>query len=267
MVEAKAISRTEAIAELTKPGERYELLQLEINGVPVRAFKNAPVSLRELYIETRSDEPFIVYDDDRLTFADAYRDAARIAHVLVHEYGVTRGDRVAISMRNYPEWILAFMAATSVGAIAVAMNSMWPPDEMEYGLKDSGATVLFADQERLDMLEQCSKDLSVRAIAVRPARANDGAPELTQLLEDVGAVEMPGADVAPEDDATIVYTSGSTGQPKGVVSTHRNILSALLSWELDARVGMLMTGVTPAAPREQPPGTRTLYPARPMSNR
>ena len=226
--------------------------QVETNRGPFRVLKNAPASLRALYAETQSDKPFIVYDDDRLTFADAYRDAARVAHVLVHQYGVTKGDRVAISMRNYPEWILAFMAATSVGAIAVAMNSMWPPDEMAYGLDDSGAKVLFADQERLDMLDQCSKDRNVRAIAVRPTRANDGAPELTQLLEDVGDVEMPAADVAPDDDATIVYTSGSTGQPKGVVSTHRNILSALLSWELDARVGILMTGVTPAAPREQP---------------
>ena len=258
MAAAKNPTRSEAIAALTKSGERYELQQVAIKGVPVRAFKNSPSSLRVLYEEARSDKSFIVYDDERRTFVEAYRDAVRIAHFLVHEYGVTKGDRVAISMRNYPEWILAFMAATSIGAIAVAMNSMWPPEEMEYGLEDSGAKVLFADQERLDMLAQCSKDLNVRAIAVRPTRANDGAPELTQLLEDVGDVEMPAADVAPDDDATIVYTSGSTGQPKGVVSTHRNILSALLSWELDARVGILMAGVTPAAPREQPATLRAV---------
>ena len=252
MAGANSMTRSEAIAALTKSGERYELQKIEINGVPVRVFKNAPASLRALYTETQSDKPFIVYDDERLTFADAYRDAARIAHVLVHQYGVVKGDRVAISMRNYPEWILAFTAATSIGATAVAMNSMWQPEEMEYGLEDCGAKVLFADQERLDMLPQFEKSLGVRAIAVRATRVNDGAPDLTQLLEDIGDVKMPDADIAPEDDATIVYTSGSTGRPKGVVSTQRNILSALLSWELDARVGMLMTGVTPVAPREQP---------------
>ncbi len=134
MPDASSMTRGEAIAALTKSGERYELQELEINGVPVRVFKNAPSSLRVLYEETRSDKPFIVYDDERLTFADAYRDSARIAHLLVHQYGVIEGDRIAISMRNYPEWILAFMAATSVGAIAVAMNSMWQPEEMEYGL-------------------------------------------------------------------------------------------------------------------------------------
>ena len=252
MAAAKNPTRSEAIAALTKSGERYELQQVAIKGVPVRAFKNSPSSLRVLYEETRSDKLFIVYDDERLTFVEAYRDAARIAHFLVHEYGVVKGDRVAISMRNYPEWILAFMAATSIGAIAVAMNSMWPPEEMEYGLEDSGAKVLFADQERLDMLAPFSKELNVRAIAVRPTRANDKAPELKQLLEDIGDVEMPAAEVVPEDDATIVYTSGSTGQPKGVVSTHRAILSALLSWELDARAGMLMTGVKPEGPRVVP---------------
>ncbi|MCH8850693.1 MAG: AMP-binding protein, partial [Chloroflexi bacterium] len=218
MAEAKTITRIEAIAALTKPGERYELQQLEINGVSMRAFKNAPSSLRALYTETQSEKPFIVYDDDRLTFAEAYRDAARVAHILVHQYGVTKGDRVAISMRNYPEWVLAFMAATSIGAIAVPMNAMWQTEEMDYALEDCGAKLLFADQERLDRLAQCSKS-NVRAIAVRPTRANGGAPDLRQLLQDVDKVEMPPADVAPEDAATIFYTSGSTGDPKGVVST------------------------------------------------
>ena len=246
------MTRSEAIAALTKSGERYELQQVEIRGAPLRVFQNAPASLRALYEETRSNKPFIVFNGERLSFAEAHRDAGRIAHLLVHQYGVVKGDRVAISMRNYPEWILAFMAITSIGAIAVAMNAMWPPEEMEYGLDDSGATVLFADQERLDRLAQCSKDRNVRAIAVRPTQANDGAPELGQLLRDIGDVDMPPADVAPEDDATIVYTSGSTGQPKGVVSTHRNILSALLSWELDARVAALVAGVEPARPASQP---------------
>jgi len=248
MADDKAMTRTEAIAKLTAPGERYELQQIEIDGVPMRAFKNAPSSLRMLYEDARSDKPFIVLEDERLTFAEAYRDAARIAHVLAHEYGVAKGDRVAISMRNYPEWILAFMAATSIGAMAVAMNSFWQPDEMEYGLKDSGAKVLFADQQRLDRLAQCSQELEVRTIAVRPTRENDGAPDLDQLLRDVGDVDMPSGDLSPEDDATIFYTSGSTGRPKGVVSTHRNILTALMSWELDVRAAVLWSGVEPVPP-------------------
>jgi long-chain acyl-CoA synthetase len=245
------MTRLDAIAQLTKPGERYELERLEIRGVPVRAFKNAPRSLRELYIETQSDKTFIVYEDERFTFTETYREAAKVAHLLVHEYGIAKGDRVAISMRNYPEWILGFTAATSVGAIAVAMNSMWRADEMEYGLDDCGAKVLLADQERLDLLAEFSNTPAARVIAVRSTKANEGAPDLTELLRSVGDAEMPAADVQPDDDAVIVYTSGSTGNPKGVVSSHRNILSALLSWELDARVGMLVTGVRPPRPSSQ----------------
>ena len=259
MGQVTTMKRSEAIAALTKPGERYELRELEIKGVPLRVFKNAPSSLRALYEETRSDKPFIVYDDERLTFAEAYREAARVAHLLVHQYRVVKGDRVAIAMRNYPEWIIAFMAATSVGAIAVAMNSMWQPEEMEYGLRDCGANVLFADRERLDRLAQCSKTLHVRPIAVRPAKSNGDAPDLGRLLDSGGEVDMPPADIAPDDDATIFYTSGSTGQPKGVVSTHRNILAALLSWELDARAAALQADVEPAPP-PHPPATLLAVP-------
>src|SRR5436190_16710067 len=115
------MTRGEALAELTAPGQPYELELKTIGGTSLKVFRNAPRSLRELYAQTATDKTFIVYDDERLTFAQAHAEAARIAHLLVHDYGVEKGDRVAISMRNYPEWVLAFMAATSIGAIAVAM--------------------------------------------------------------------------------------------------------------------------------------------------
>ena len=257
------MTRAEAIAALTAIGQPYELEQVDDHGRRVRMFKNAPHSLRELYAGTISDKPFIFYQDEQLTFADAYQRAAQIAHVLVHDYGIVKGDRVAISMRNYPEWILAFTAITSIGAIAVAMNSLWQPDEMGYGLSDSGAKVLFADRERLNRLARCTTQISgLKVIAVRPetaqastatasADAGLAAPELGQLLARVGAVAMPEVSIAPTDPATIFYTSGSTGHPKGVVSSHRNILAALLSWELDGLAHEMVTGVTSPAATEQ----------------
>jgi len=249
---AKPLTRQDAVAALTGPGQSHELVTLQINGFAQRVFKNAPASLRALTADNVTDQPFIVFEDERLTFAEAYRSAARIAHLLVTDYGVRKGDRVAISMRNFPEWIMAFSAVTSIGAIAVAMNAMWQPEEMEYGLKDCGASVLFADQERLDRLAHCSADLDVQVIAVRPRARNPTAPDLKLLLARVGDVDMPAADVAPDDDATIFYTSGSTGHPKGVVSTHRNVISALFSWELDARAGALVAGIEPTPPASQP---------------
>jgi long-chain acyl-CoA synthetase len=249
----KYATRAEAIAALTAPGQFYELEQMMIRGRSLRVFKNAPVSLRELFADAASDKTFIVYETDRLTFAEAWAKAGRIGGLLVRDYGVQPGDRVAISMRNYPEWILAFMAVTSIGAIAVAMNALWQPDEMAYGLSDSGAKVLFADQERLDRLAQVATPVDVKVIAVRATESVRSA-DLNTLLAAAGELNMPLASIAPDDDAMIFYTSGSTGHPKGVISTHRNVLSALFSWELDLVVGAELAGITPEPPVVQPAG-------------
>lgn len=237
------VTRSEAIARLTAPGEDYELVVEELYGQPCRTFKNAPRNLHQLYFDTRSDETFFVYGEERLTFEEMYLASARVARLLVDGFGIEPGDRVAISMRNYPEWVQGFMAVTSIGAVAVCMNALWTSEEMQYGLEDSGAKVLLADQERVDRIVAmpgCVEDC--RVIAVRPGKELPaGIPELADALAGIEAV-MPEVDVAPEADATIFYTSGSTGHPKGVVSCHRNILHALLSWELDGQATLLERG-------------------------
>ena len=253
-------TRAEAIAALTDTGEPYELVLETVRGRPLKVFRNAPSTLRDLYVANLSDKTFIVYEDERLTFEDAWREAGRIGHLLVSTYGVRKGDRVAISTRNYPEWILAFMAATSIGAIAVAMNALWQPDEMEYGLRDCGAKVLFADQERLERLASCSRDLDVAVVAVRPSSGPGRGEDLKTLLAGVAATAaMPAAEVSPDDDAIIFYTSGSTGHPKGVISSHRNVMSALLSWELDLAAGAA-TAAAALQPPAHPPATLLAVP-------
>ncbi|HEY5008971.1 MAG TPA: class I adenylate-forming enzyme family protein [Caulobacteraceae bacterium] len=244
------MTRDEVAAELTGPGQSHELEPVLVGAATVRSFRNAPKSLRQLFADTRGDATFIVYENERWSFDEAWRDAARIATLLARDYGVAKGDRVAISMRNFPEWVLAFTAVTSLGAVAVAMNALWRPEEMEYGLQDSGAKVLFADQERLERLADCSPELSVQVIAVRPSGHDER--ELWGLLDGISDVEMPAADVQPDDPATIFYTSGSTGRPKGVVSSQRNIIAALFSWELDGLVAARMMGIEPVAPANQP---------------
>jgi long-chain acyl-CoA synthetase len=247
-------NRADVLRTLTAAGQPYELIETTVLGRDCRFFKNAPATLRELFADSASDATFLVYEDERLTFAEALNKSAQIAQLLMRDYGIAKGDRVAISMRNYPEWVLTFMAITSIGGIAVAMNSLWRPDEMAYGLNDSGAKVLIADDERLERFAQIEEPLSIRTIAVRTAAYTD-SPELSTLLalqaETHGHLVMPEQRPEPEDDATILYTSGSTGHPKGVVSCHRNILAALLSWELDQICGAAMLPEPPPPPAQQ----------------
>jgi long-chain acyl-CoA synthetase len=241
------LSRDAAIAALTAPGQPYETEVVHGLRGPMKVFVNAPGTLRDLYEQTCTDVPFIRFEDESLTFEEAWTRASSIGHLLVHEYGVCRGDRVAISMRNYPEWMLAFCAATSVGAIAVAMNSLWTAEEMGYGLTDSGAKVLFADRERVALLADAGEFPDLRVVPVRT-----GGDDLAARLAALGEVPMPDQRPAVDDPTLILYTSGSTGRPKGVVSSHRNVISALLMWELEARQAMHRAEasgvVVPAAP-------------------
>ena len=246
-----AITRAQAIADVTGPGQAHELADAVIGGRALRIFKNAPNSLRALAEDNATDLPFLAYGDERWTFAQAWAASARIAQVLVQHAGVRPGDRVAIALRNYPEWVLAFSAITSIGAVAVAMNAHWQAEELAYGLTDCGAAAVFADQERLDRLAERAPIPGLQVLAVRAERLVAGASSLHVLMDAVGPVPMPPAHIAPDDPALMLYTSGSTGRPKGVPSTHRQVLSALLSWEADRLVGARLAGIDVNAPAPQ----------------
>ena len=110
--------------------------------------------------------------------------------MMISEYGVKAGDRIAISMRNFPEWIIAFCATTAIGGIAVAMNSLWNPEEMAYGLKDSGAKLLFADQERIDRIKQMKDGIKAQVISVRADNKGE-YPDLNNLLDNYQDSDMP----------------------------------------------------------------------------
>lgn len=243
------LTREQARGQLTAPGADYELEQRTLYGREIRSFKNGPHTLRDLFSDAISDLDFFVYENERYSFRDSHARASQIAHLLMDDYDIRVGDRVAISMRNYPEWVFSFMAVTSIGAVAVAMNALWTTEEMQYGLEDSGAKVLIADRERLDRFEPIKDQVNIGVLSVRCGDEND----LTQAA-DAKSSEMPGVQVEPEHRATILYTSGSTGHPKGAVSCHLNILSALKSWELDLHTGVAMLVNPPEPLPFQPAG-------------
>lgn len=244
-------TRDAALAILTAPGEPYELTTIATPSGPVRGFKALPRHLGALYRAAASAAPFYVFGDERWSFQEALAAAETLAAALYEDYGVRRGDRVALSMRNYPEWALTFMATTLLGAVAVAMNALWSSEDQAFGLKDCGAKVFFADDERLQRLQASGGCEGLAVVAVRTPPP-PGAAAFSALLQRPAPQVPLGEDVEPEDPAIIFYTSGSTGHPKGAVSSHRGVLSALLSWELDAAAGALLADPPSAPP--PPPG-------------
>jgi long-chain acyl-CoA synthetase len=221
--------------KLTAPGEILEMAEVTIRGVSTRVWKNAPSSLAQVLTASRKHgaADFMVYEDDRWSFERHFLATARLANVLRERYGVKKGDRVAIAMRNFPEWSVAFWAAVSAGAIVVPLNAWWTGAELVYGLQDSGSTVLFGDAERLDRLAPEIAQLpGLRLIVARDQRKElpAGAEHFNAVLGQIPAdASLPPVAIDPEDDATIFYTSGTTGHPKGVLGTHRNICGNLLS--------------------------------------
>src|SRR5689334_8497937 len=171
--------------KLTAPGEILEMTEVVIRGVPTRVWKNSPPSLAAVLAASRNHgaADFMVYEDDRWSFERHFVTAAHLANVLRDRYGVKKGDRVAIAMRNFPEWSAAFWAAVSAGAIVVPLNAWWTGAELVYGLKDSGSTLLFCDAERLDRLAPEMAQLpGLRLIVARDAR--DSLPARADHFND-----------------------------------------------------------------------------------
>ena len=222
----------DAVAVLTGPSAPFEIAEAEVLGRPSRIFTQIPPALRDLFDLIRArpaDDVYLVFEDERWTNADMVKSIDEIATVLVERYGVTKGDRVAINMRNFPEWITAFGAATSIGAIAVLVNAWWTGPEIEFGLVDADAKVMITDRERVDRIGDRLQALNIHGLVVR---AEGDLPPGCDHLADVvtpGAT-MPIIEIHPDDDATILFTSGTTGVPKGAVSTNRGVISGLFAF-------------------------------------
>jgi hypothetical protein len=261
----RAMSLQDCIEEITAPGGSFEISQQTIvldgsadhhKGVSYRCFTGhaAPKVLPDLYARSTewADDVFITYSHEdervRLTYGAALAEANTLALALQKEYKVQKGERVAIASRNYPEWMLAFMGATSMGAMCLPVNALWKTDELEYGMNDSGSSVLFVDQERMERLLPLlpTKCPQIRAlIVIRPTGPLPTVPGVDiqsyeSVLAKYAGQTFAGAVIDQDDVATLMYTSGTTGAPKGVVSTHRNIVSAINMLLVQREAGQLL---------------------------
>ena len=247
----RRLSRAEAHERLVGAGLSFELEEIDVRGVVVRAWKNGPRTLGDVLAVSAEygERACLVLDDQRLSYADHHREVCRFAQVLRARYGIRKGDRVAIAMRNLPEWSVAFWAITGIGAIAVPLNAWLAARELAYCVADSGARVVVADGKRAALLASCGEEFGLQSLIVVPdedVEHDDGVA----LWDDVLAAaddDPPAPDVAmePDDDATIFYTSGTTGTPKGAIGTHRNICTNVMTVAYRGAVRQLCRGVTP----------------------
>ena len=236
-----AMTIAQAHALMTQPGSKLEMEDVMIRGVKTRTWKCAPPSLREVVEAGRlfKDRTFLVYENDRATYEGFYRATIAFAEAL-QKRGVKKGDRVAIIMRNLPEWAVVFYGAAIIGAVITPLNAWWTGPELEYGLVDSGARIAVVDAERLERIaEHIVNCPDLECIYVSRFDDADLPHPIVMRLEDViGQVNdwgklpdrpMPNVAIAPDDDATILYTSGTTGRPKGALGTHRNMISNIFA--------------------------------------
>ncbi len=222
------------IAGITAPNGALAVADLAVRGVTMPVFAAAPPSMREFFaafFAANGAKEFLVFGDERLSFADVYDRGLKFAAMLQHRQSIAKGDRVAIAMRNYPEWIIAFVGVLHLGAVAIPMNAWWTAEELDYGLKDSGARLAIVDEERARRIAALS--CAVTTLTVRTSADVAAGFGFARVEDELAA--SPSSlwftpDIAPEDDATIMYTSGSTGSPKGAVSTHRGIVSGAMNY-------------------------------------
>ncbi len=224
----KQEGRETLATELSKEG-MFELQKKTIRGNEYNVFVNVPQNLYEYFqfALIHGEWEFLAYEDESYKYQEVLNNAAGLANVLVDQYRLKKGDAVAFSMRNYPEWIYSYMAVTSIGCVAVPLNSWWQGEELDYGITHSEAKVFIGDDERLQRLEGLVENtprISVRC----EANTFTNTVALEELVLPNEA--FPQVEIDPEDDASIMYTSGSTGYPKGVVTTHRSIINTPVAW-------------------------------------
>ena len=208
----------ETLAAVTGTGGRLALGRDEKGRAIVENLPGTLPGLFRTFSALNADAEAVVAGDERLTFADLDRISERVAHGLVAR-GIAKGDRVGIAMRNCPSWIVTYIAVIKAGAIATLLNGWWEELEMEHAIRLAEPKLIIADPPRAKRIAAKCSDSDILSVPVE-------LPVEQALAELLGNDEADLPEISPEDDATILFTSGSTGESKGALSTHRAVTTA-----------------------------------------
>lgn len=254
-----AMSFGEAVQHVTTTNPVFALGTAEVRGVTYRVFQNAPPHIRALMQASREAQgngaaEYLVYRDERWSYDEFCRDSNRLAHVLMQEFGIRKGDRVAVAMRNFPELLTLITAIASIGGVTVFLNAWWTTEELEYALEDTGVRLVFADADRVRRLLPLATPRQLRLIGVRDAE-EFVSERYSALLSASESDAWPEVEIDTDDDFAIMYSSGTTSHPKGVVQTHRGAVNAVYTWLMQAVMQPLIEPPEdPDAPAPRPVG-------------
>lgn len=258
-----AMSPEAAVAHVLATNPTFAVAPTVIRGVTFKAFQNIPPTVPALMAAGMAQHAdgtadYLLYEGERWTYGAFCAEVRRMAQVLQGQFGIGKGDRVAIAMRNYPELLTLVLAISSTGATVVFVNAWWTTDELDYALRDSAAKLVFADGPRIERMLPLVAPLGLTLIGVRDGEAMvDHA--YTPLQTAASDAPLDSA-IDTDDDFAVMYSSGTTGHPKGVVQTHRSAVNAVFSWLMQAVVAPLVTPPEQDAPAPLRPSALVVTP-------
>lgn len=240
----------EAIAHVLATDATFSVTDEDIRGVRYKTFANTPKTLTDLLITGRAAHPvnrtYLVFEDQRWSYEAFSHDVQRAAHMLNENLGVSKGTRVALASRNHAEMLILMMAVAAAGGVVVFLNAWWTTSELEYALTDSSAKLVFADADRVQRLKPLIQAHGLTIFEI--GSSQDKAATFQSLICDISCDAWPDIALEADDDFAIMYSSGTTGHPKGVVLTHRGAINAVYSWLLQAVIQPLVDPPSPHAP-------------------
>jgi long-chain acyl-CoA synthetase len=246
-----ALTLAQASAHIVKTNPMFAVSETDVRGVTYRTFKNVPPDIRSLLQLARNlhgegKNDFVVYQNERWTFDQFTAESNRLTHAMSHRLGIRQGDHVGLAMRNYPELLMLMIAVSSIGAVAVPFNAWWTSQELQYGFEDSNVKTVFADGQRRQRILPFANTSGIQIIGVRDGETK-GEISYSQLRDESTDTSWPDVGIDTDDDFAIMYSSGTTGHPKGVVQTHRGAISAIFTWLMTFVMAPLM-----ADPADEP---------------